>query len=271
MTTVLGIDFTSAPRPRKPITVARGHLAGGAFGLEAIDTIPDWAGFDALLTAPGPWVGGFDFPFGLPREAVRDLAWPLDWPTLVEHCAALGRPGLRTAFDAYRASRAVGNKYPHRATDLPAGSHSPIKLVNPPVALMFLEGAPRLLRAGVTIPGLAAGDSRRVAVEAYPGFAARAITRASYKADETRKQTPERRRTRAKIVSRLTGDGGPFGFPLCGPRVLLRSLLDDGTGDRLDAALAAMQAAWCLERRARNWGLPRAIDPVEGWIATATV
>jgi hypothetical protein len=136
---------------------------------------------------------------------------------------------------------------------------------------MFLEGAPRLARAGVAIPGLAAGDLRRVAVEAYPGFAARAITRASYKADEVRKQTAERRRERARIVARLAGDGGPFGFPLRTGRALARSLVDDGSGDRLDAVLAAMQAAWCWKRRTRNWGLPRSIDPVEGWIATASV
>jgi hypothetical protein len=269
MTAILGVDFTSAPRPRKPITVARGRLAGGAFALATIEPIVDWPAFERLLAAPGPWIGGFDFPFGLPREAVVDLGWPLDWRALVAHCAALGRTDLRAAFDAYRASRPAGRKYPHRSTDLPAGSHSPIKLVNPPVALMFLEGAPRLARAGVAIPGLAAGDPRRVAVEAYPGLAARAITRASYKADEPRKQTAERRTVRAAIVARLTHDGGPYGFPLRGARGLLRSLVDDASGDRLDAALAAMQAAWCLRRRARNWGLPPTIDPLEGWIATA--
>ena len=198
MTAVLGVDFTSAPRPRKPITVARGRLVAGALALEAIDPIYDWPAFEGLLAERGPWIGGFDFPFGLPREAVIDLGWPGDWPALVAHCAALGRTELRAAFDAYRASRPAGRKYPHRATDLPAGSHSPIKLVNPPVALMFLEGAPRLARAGVTIPGLAAGDPQRVAVEAYPGLAARAITRASYKSDESRKQTAERRRVRAR-------------------------------------------------------------------------
>jgi hypothetical protein len=269
MTPILGVDFTSAPRPRKPITVARGRLAGGAFALAAVEPIVDWPAFEQLLAAPGPWIGGFDFPFGLPREAVTDLGWPLDWQLLVAHCATLGRTDLRAAFDAYRASRPAGRKYPHRATDLPAGSHSPIKLVNPPVALMFLEGAPRLARAGVAIPGLAAGDPQRVALEAYPGLAARAITRASYKADEARRQTPERRRERAAIVARLKRDGGPFGFPLRGTQALLRSLADDGSGDRLDAVLAAMQAAWCLKRRARNWGLPRSIDPLEGWIATA--
>jgi hypothetical protein len=266
---ILGVDFTSAPRPRKAITVARGRFGSGRFILQSIDALPDWPSFERLLAAPGPWLGGFDFPFGLPREAVRDLGWPSEWAALVRHCAAMDRSAFRAALDAYRASRPVGDKYPHRATDLPAGSHSPIKLVNPPVALMFREGAPRLLAAGIDIPGLQRGDPDRVAVEAYPGLAARAITAASYKADEARKQTLERRRARAALVARLRGDGGPFGFRLEGARPLVRSLVADGTGDRLDAVLAAMQAAWCLRRRARNYGLPRSIDPLEGWIATA--
>ena len=270
MTAILGIDFTSVPRSRKAIAIARGRLADGAFALDAVELAHDWAGFERLLAEPGPWVGGFDFPFGLPREAVRDLGWPADWRALVEHCGSMGRVALRAALDGYRATRPAGNKYPHRATDLPAGSHSPIKLVNPPVALMFLEGAPRLARAGVTIPGVIAGDPRRIAVEAYPGLAARAMTSASYKADEPRKQTPARKVARAGILARLTRDGGPFGFPLTGARGRLRSLVDDGSGDRLDAVLAAMQAAWCAKRRGRNWGLPRDIDPIEGWIAMAT-
>jgi hypothetical protein len=266
---VLGVDFTSAPRRAKPIVVARGRDGRGAFVLDAIESLPDWVAFERLLAFPGPWVGGFDFPFGLPRAAVRDLGWPMEWDLLVRHCAAMGRQAFRASLDAYRATRPVGDKYPHRATDLPAASHSPIKLVNPPVALMFLEGAPRLAAAGVTIPGLRNGDPARVAVEAYPGLAARAITRASYKSDETRKQTPARRAARAAIVAQLRRDGGPIGFRLEGDRAVLASLVGDPTGDRLDAVLAAMQAAWCLRRRARNYGLPRDVDPLEGWIATA--
>ena len=266
---ILGVDFTSAPRPAKPIVVARGRLDVRAFRLERLDQIDVWPAFERLLAAPGPWIGGFDFPFGLPRAAVRDLDWPLDWEALVVHCAALGRAGLRAAFDAYRARRPAGDKYPHRATDRPAGSHSPIKLVNPPVALMFLEGAPRLAAAGVHLPGLRAGDPARIAVEAYPGLAARAITRASYKSDEARKQTAARRAARAAIVQRLRRDGGPLGLRLEGDRALLAALVDDPSGDALDAALAALQAAWCWRRRARNFGLPREVDPLEGWIATA--
>jgi hypothetical protein len=47
----------------------------------------------------------------------------------------------------------------------------------------------------------------------------------------------------------------------------LDSLVGDATGDRLDAALCAMQAAWAWRRRDDNYGLPAHVDPLEGWIA----
>jgi hypothetical protein len=187
----------------------------------------------------------------------------------VRHCAALGRDLFRATLDAYRTTRPAGSKYPHRATDRPAGSHSPVKLVNPPVGLMFLEGAPRLLAAGVTLPGLHQGDPARIAVEAYPGLAARTLTRESYKSDERAKQTAARRAVRAMIVSHLARFGGPFGFKLEGSRGLLRSLTRDASGDRLDAVLAGMQAAWCLRRAAHGFGMPPRVDALEGWIAMA--
>jgi hypothetical protein len=65
---VLGVDFTSAPRRAKPIVVARGRATTGAFMLEAIDPLPDCASFERQLGSPGPWIGGFDFPFGLPAR-----------------------------------------------------------------------------------------------------------------------------------------------------------------------------------------------------------
>ena len=268
---ILGVDFTSAPCARKPIIVARGRVVPGAYQLDAIDALADWSSFERLLAAPGPWICGFDFPFGLPRHGVRELGWPQDWGALARHCAAMGRAEFRAAIDAYRSTRPMGDKYPHRATDHPAGSHSPIKLVNPPVGLMFREGAARLAAADLTIPGIRAGDPDRIAVEAYPGLIARAITRASYKADEAGKQTAERHRARGAIIRQLARGGTPLGLRLDGARGLLRSLADDATGDRLDAVLAAMQAAWSWRRRGHNFGLPRDIDPIEGWIATARV
>ena len=170
---VHGIDFTSAPSPRKPITIASGVVGAGVFRLTGVIETATFAAFERWLARPGPWIGGFDFPFGLPRLAVRELGWPSTWPALVRHCASLGREGFRSRLDAYRAQRPIGDKYPYLRGDLAAGSHSPIKLVNPPVALMFLEGAPRLLAAGVHVPGLVRGDTSRIAIEAYPGFAVR--------------------------------------------------------------------------------------------------
>ena len=265
---ICGVDFTSRPRKQKPITIATGRMHSRAFELESVDEYCDWENFEPWLKRDGPWVAGFDFPFGLPREATRDLGWPTTWPELVLHCRSLGRESFRTALDRYRESRPEGNRYAHRATDHPAGSHSPLKLVNPPVGLMFLEGAPRLLEAGVTIPGLVQGDPLRIAFEAYPGFAARQVVKGSYKNDARAKQTPQRMRARKAIVAALVSTDNPFGFALSASPRTLASLVRDATGDRLDAVLCALQAAWAWQRRSDNYGLPTKIDPLEGWIAT---
>ena len=240
------------------------------FALQQIDTLSDWPAFESLLASPGPWIGGFDFPFGLPAEAVVDLGWPQIWPEMVRYCAALGRDRFREILDRYRESRAVGSRYAHRATDHAAHSHSPLKLVNPPVGLMFIEGAPRLLAAGVSVAALHQGDPERVAFEAYPGLAARAITTASYKSDERAKQTRQRTAARKRIVAALVEIGGPFGFRLQADTRQRRDLVKDPSGDRLDAVLAAMQAGWAFRRRAQNFGLPANIHPLEGWILMAS-
>ena len=263
-----GVDFTSRPRNSKPITVASGCISRTAFRLDAVEEFSGWQDFESWLLRPGPWIAGFDFPFGLPREAVVDLGWPQRWPQLVTYCRNLGREEFRAALDRYRESRPTGKRYAHRAADHPARSHSPLKLVNPPVGLMFLEGAPRLLDAGVSIPGLHQGDPLRIALEAYPGFSARQMEKDSYKNDAKAKQTPARRQARKSMVASLTTSDNPIGFALTGSTQLLDSLVADATGDRLDAVLCAMQAAWAWQRREENYGLPAPIDPLEGWIAT---
>ena len=265
---VIGVDFTSAPPRAKPIAAARAELRAGGLRVLALEPLYDFAAFEALLERPGPWIGGFDFPFGLPAELVRDLGWPRDWKPLVRHCAGLTRAELRVTLDAYRATRPVGSKYAHRATDGPAGSSSPMKLVNPPVALMFHEGAPRLAAAGVHIPGLAAGDRTRVALEAYPGLLARAVTRASYKSDTRALQTPARRAARRAIVAALERGEHPLELRVAfSESSIKRRLIEDASGDSLDAVLCAVQAAWAAARP--NWGLPRRVPRGEGWIASA--
>ena len=265
---IFGVDFTCAPRRAKPITAAVGLLAGSALKIDQIERLASFAEFEALLARPGPWVGGFDFPFSLPRELVRDLRWPVAWPELVAHCAAMSRLQLRAALDAYRASRPAGAKYAHRATDLPAGSSSPMKLVNPPVALMFHEGAPRLLAAGVHLPALAAGDAERVALEAYPGLLVRKqlAMRQSYKSDTRREQTSARRAVRRRVIDALKA-GKPLGIRLRVGKTLEKLIVADGTGDLLDAVICAVQGAWAATRPA--YGIPASTPAHEGWIVSA--
>jgi hypothetical protein len=265
---ILGVDFTSAPCRAKAITAGWGRLRGDRLELGSLERLSSFVEFEALLARPGPWLGAFDFPFGMPRELVRDLGWPAEWPALVRHCATYSRQAFRNLLDIYRAGRALGNKFAHRATDLPAGSSSPMKLANPPVALMFLEGAPRLLRADVTVPGMHAGDGQRIAVEGYPGLLARRISRASYKSDARSRQTDARRNVRAQIVAAL--ERGLDGLRLELHAPLTRDILiDEGSADNLDAALCAFQAARAAQLADSGYGMPAGFDPVEGWIAGA--
>ena len=206
--------------------------------------------------------------FRSPRELVRDLGWPAAWAELVVHCAAFERGGFRERLDAYRASRPIGGKYAHRATDHPAGSSSPMKLVNPPVALMFHEGAPRLLAAGVHLPALAEGDPRRIALEAYPGLLVRKQLgiRDSYKSDSRGEHTPARRAARRRVVDALKG-GKPLGVTLRLGKALEKLTVAEGAGDLLDAVICAVQGAWAATRPA--YGIPPSAPAGEGWIVSA--
>lgn len=273
---VLGVDFTSAPRRAKPIVVARGVLDERRLHIDEIAHLDDFAGFEALLREPGPWVGGFDFPFGFSRELVVELGWPLAWPALIRHFAALDHASIETTFAAFRARRPVGGKYAHRAGDAASGAHASMKLVNPPVAWMLREGATRLLDAGVHIPALYEGDRGRVALEAYPGLAMRHVathagwTRApSYKNDAPMLQTAARREARIALLDGLLRGGHRGGVPTHLAPGLGEAAIDDGRGDTLDAIAACTQAAWGARRADASYGLPAGVDPVEGWIVTA--
>lgn len=262
-----GVDFSSRPGPRKPIMVASGELDGTLFTLRSLTELASLDAFAAWLAEPGPWLTGFDFPFSLSREFVEGSGWPARWPELMQHLRRHSRAELRGIFQAWCDARPSGSKFAHRAADLLAGASPSMKWVNPPVAWMLLEGAPRLLDAGVDLPGLHRGDPLRVALEAYPGVVARRITRASYKSDDRARQTPARREARQHILHALQ-QGMPLGIALYAAPALCSRLLDDASGDALDATICAMQAAWGWQRRASGYGLPADADPLEGWIVS---
>jgi len=267
---LLGVDFSSAPSRRKPITVARGLLRGGVLRLQAMELLPTLAAFEALLQRPGPWLGGFDFPFGLPREFVRQHGLGATTSEVIgalrRRCAT--RMDFRALVDAWGNARPAGQRLLHRACDTALGagvsSTSPLQTRYVPVGFMYYEGLARLVAAGCHLPGLHAGDEQRVALEAYPGLLAHElIGRRSYK----NSAQAERLIARKDIVERLEQDRSRLGLRLQATQALREQLVQDASGDRLDAVLCLAQAAWASTRPGH--GLPPQMDPLEGWIATA--
>ena len=272
-THVIGCDFSSSPSKKKPIIFAIGSAKNGRVSLSKLEQVQTLEGFSAWLKQPADWVGAFDLPFGLPRELVETLGWPTDWQACMRHYASLSRAEIRATFKAFCDARPVGGKFAHRATDLLAGSSPSMKWVNPPVAYMLHAGVPRLVEAGIHIPALHTGDEKRVALEAYPGLLAREIlNNRSYKSDDKAKQTPERLIARKDLVTHLELGQTRLNLRLKLTHAQRDALIDDASGDSLDAVLCMLQAAWALQQHqkgAKNHGLPAQTDPLEGWILTA--
>jgi hypothetical protein len=262
---IIGIDFTSRPTRRKPITAIHCTFNGQKLSAETLEEWSSFSDFEHALVRQGPWIAGIDFPFGQSRRFIETIGWPRAWADYVRHAGSLGRAGFRTALNTYRAGRAVGDKEHRRATDAAAGAISPQKLYGVPVGLMFFEGARRLLHAGVTVPQLHDGDPDRVVVEAYPGVVARALVgRRSYKSDTKKKQTSNQLEVRHAIFEALHEESPTrYGFEIEADK----RLCDDPGADQLDALLCAVQAAWAWKNKDHNFGAPVALDALEGWIA----
>jgi hypothetical protein len=139
---------------------------------------------------------------------------------------------------------------------------------------MLHAGAPRLLAAGVCLPGLheRGTDPGRIALEGYPGLLARSVLgRASYKSDDpARRGDPVRREARERLLDALERGDHCFEVRIDFGVHRSQCIVEDGA-DRLDAVLCLAQAAWAWTRRTQRWGLPAVIDPVEGWILGAPV
>jgi hypothetical protein len=280
---IYGVDFTSAPCRRKPITCAEACLVGQALRVAAVHRLETWAAFEGWLAQPGaganagagagrgPWIAGFDFPFGQPRRLIENLGWPPDWQSYVDRAADLdGVAAFADLLAGYRAVRPPGDKQHLRATDRLANSRSPMMLYGVPVGRMFYQGAPRLAAAGLSILPCRPTSSDRIAVEAYPRLVANRCIgpKRSYKHDEPRRQTPALTTARQAIVEALPTPSvaGYYGITLELPTSLAEACVEDASGDTLDAVLCTLQAAWADGRRATGFGIPPECDPLEGWI-----
>jgi len=262
---IVGVDFTSAPKRDKRITVAIGAY-DGLLTVGDLVEFSDWPAYEQWLDADDAWLGGFDFPFGLPRRFVDAQRWRGTWAQMVQDCVRGGKERfVEIGMKAFVA--ASSNQDKHRATDLRAGSHSPLKTkTNPPVGKMFYEGAWRLLSRGIHIPVLNETGSAKIAVEAYPGLLAKRLGFNQYKNDKPA-NSRKNRDARATILQGLASGAHPLGVTLSLGSALRRRALTDVSGDTLDAILCAVQAAWASGQT--RFGMPAEVDCCEGWIVSA--
>ncbi|MGH3148172.1 MAG: DUF429 domain-containing protein [Rubrobacter sp.] len=265
---VYGLDFTSAPGRRKPLIALRCALSEGVLRVEDSEEMTDFAGFEAFLQKPGPWVCGMDFPFGQPNDLVAALGWPESWEGYVGVVARLPKQEFEDLIRADMASRPPGNKWRYRLADRKSGSSSAMMLFRVPVGKMFYRGAPRLLASNVSVEPCRRNGDPRVAVEAYPAVVARRfLGRKAYKRDGV-PDTPERKAAREALISGLGSESmrEAYGFTVEMDDHWKEEFVLDPSAEALDSLLCAVQAAWSYSRKDEDWGIPPECDADEGWI-----
>ena len=147
-TTLAGIDFTSRPTRRKPITVAIGQSDDAGVRLRG-----STATCRSRASRPGCARRGHGWAPSTSPSACR-ASWSnaglaAQWLALMEFYASLSREQIRATFAAFCDARPVGLRSSrNRACDLPAGSSPSMKWVNRrwPYAA---AGVPLLIAAGV--------------------------------------------------------------------------------------------------------------------------
>lgn len=218
-----------------------------------------------------------DFPLGQPRRLVEALGWPLRWKAYVEQVAGMSKQEFCDLIKQYRDGQPAGDKHHLRQTDKAAGACSPMMLVGVPVGKMFFEGAPRVLRSGASVLPCQPNDSNRTLFEGYPKLVANYLLRQmptkskakkGYKND--REDSQQRIEQRIGMLERCQAADGlvDYGVELDLDKQLSEQIIEDGSGDMLDALFCLIQAtAWHLDPRV----LPQKVDALEGWIVDPTL
>lgn len=272
---IIGSDFTSDPRPGKPIVAAWCRVVRDTLVVETVERLVNFQSFALLLCSEGPWVAGLDFPFGQPQRLIDDLEWPPSWAEYVRAVAVSGKRSFRATLDSYRKRQPPGQKEHLRDADRRAGAISPMKLYGVPVGLMFCEGAPYLLASPASIlPFLPDRDATRIVLETYPRLVVeKFVGRTRYKSDDRQKVTEEQADTRRRLIdcvrdrSRSSRVRRHYGISIQCEQHFVRECVEDVSGDTLDAVLCALQAAWAWTRRSESYGIPTHVNTLEGWIS----
>ena len=266
---IYGIDFTSAPNYKKPITCAVCELQENNLKVQNCLNLVSFGDFEAFLRSNGPWLAALDFPFGQPCSLISHFNWPEKWEDYVQIIASMGKKEFGETLKRYTEGRAIGDKLHLRTTDVRAGARSPMMLYRVPVAKMFFEGATRLLDTNVSIFPCHPREDSRIVVEGYPALIARRlIGKQSYKSDEREKQTSIREMARREIVNGLRSSEIEkwYGLRVQLSDEMSESLVEDPKGDELDAVLCSVQGGWAWLQRVDKCQVLEAYKSIEGWI-----
>ena len=235
--------------------------------IKKIESWNSFAGFESLLTQPGPWTAVVDFPIGQPRRLVKALGWPGVWDEYVKLVGQMSKSEFVELIGEYRAKQPRGDKHHLRATDKLAGSCSPMMLYGVPVGKMFFEGAPRLQQAGVSVLPCRPNESGRVVIEGYPALVVRQLVgKLSYKSEKVKQtaHTQARRQILKRCETSLLTDA--YGVSVQFATKLGQHVVADAKGDSLDSVLCVVQAAAFALNNQIAPSIPPQADPLEGWI-----
>ncbi len=270
---VFGLDFTSAPTEKKPLVCAHGYgRSKSELSISKLESWTDFVGFEEFLSRNGPWIAGFDFPFGLPISFLKDNDLPLDWNNYVSSLGRLSKKELEQKVQDFKSAQPKGLKELPRITDSIHQAQSPLKTVNPPLIKMFYEGAKRLANSGVsTIPFHHPKDNR-IAFETYPALLSRLFT-GSYKSDSSSSKNEELATSRQKILDGILSDYliKNLGFSLDIDNDIKQELIQDNSGDSLDSVLCCIQAYWSFLQGWPHFGINSKNHftiKSEGWIVS---
>lgn len=265
--TFYGVDFTSSPSRRKPITCVGGQLAGDVLRLDVAESFSNFEEFEKFLGRPGPWFAGMDFPFSLPRPFLEASGLGFSWPEVVSAIHDMGKPKFLQALKTYRDAHPPGQKQPLRETDKLAKACSPMMSHGVPVAQMFFEGAPRMLRSGANILPLRSGDPERNVFECYPALLVRKLHQGKYKSEIPGKDG-DMSPARAAMLNTLALRAPELlGVSVILPEEIQQAAVADFRGDVMDALLCAAMTAWSF--RNMETAIPPRACTLEGWIAGA--
>ena len=270
---IFGIDFTSAPSRKKPITIAESRLTSGNLTVQKIHVLVDFNEFENFLKQKGPWIAGIDFPLGLPGAFLSTLGLPHDWKSYVQKLTRRPRSEFEKKIKQFKSKHSSPYKEPLRFTDIIASAQSPLKLVNPPVAKMFYEGSKIFLKSGVSLLPCHPKKTNKIALETYPALVARRFAQ-SYKSESN--DTPQKKSARKKIISGILGSDlkDEFGFSVTIEDPLKKELEKGSQGDSLDAVLCSLQAAWAGLQGKPDYGIPNTrknLTRSEGWIIDPSI